>query len=148
MEVILKEDIKNIGKAGQVVKVSEGYARNFLFPGKKAVQATAGAIKQMQTQSAQKKEKQNEEEQYLRQLASKIDGIEVVIKKKAAEDGKLFGSVSDADIVDELKKLNYDIDRKSIIIDGHIKEIGMKTVTVRFRHDIEAKIKIVITKDK
>lgn len=148
MEVILKEDIKNIGKAGQVVKVSKGYARNFLFPGKKAVQATAGAIKQMQTQSAQKKEKQNEEEQYLRQLASKIDGIEVVIKKKAAEDGKLFGSVSDADIVDELKKLNYDIDRKSIIIDGHIKEIGMKTVTVRFRHDIEAKIKIVITKDK
>ncbi len=148
MEVILKEDVKGVGKAGQVVKVSEGYARNFLFPGKKAVEATPGAIKNIKLQADQKTEKKHEEEQYLRQLASKLDGVEVTIKKKAAEDDKLFGSVSESDIVDELKKLNYNLDKKSIALSGHIKELGMKNVTVRLRHDIEAKIKVWIVKDK
>jgi large subunit ribosomal protein L9 len=148
MEVILKEDVKGVGRAGQIVKVSEGYARNFLFPGKKAVEATAGAVKQVKMQADQKQEKKHDEEQYLRQLASKLDGVEVTIKKKAADDDKLFGSVSEADIADELKKLGYDLDKKSIVLEGHIKELGAKTIKVRFRHDIESKIKLWIVKDK
>jgi large subunit ribosomal protein L9 len=148
MEVILKENVKGLGKAGEIVKVSEGHARNFLFPSKKAVPATAGAVKDVRQKESGRVEKANDEEKYFRQLASKIDGVEITIRKKAAEDDKLFGSVSEADIAEELKKAGYELDKQSIILDGHIKELGMKVVEVRFKHNIESKIKVWVIKDK
>jgi large subunit ribosomal protein L9 len=148
MEVILKENVKGIGRTGDIVKVSEGYARNFLFPSKKAVPATAGAVKDAKLKETHKEEKSRDEDQYFRQLATKLDGVEISIRKKASDDDKLFGSVSESDIADELKKAGYELDKQSIILDGHIKELGLRNVTVRFKHNIETKIKVWVIKDK
>ena len=148
MEVILKENVKGIGRAGEIVKVSEGYARNFLFPSKKAMPATAGAVKDVQLKESRKEEKAKDEDKYFRQLATKLDGVEITIKKKASDDDKLFGSVTEADIADELKKAGFELDKQSIVLEGHIKELGLKTITVKFRHNIETKIKVWVIKDK
>jgi large subunit ribosomal protein L9 len=148
MEVILKENVKGIGRAGDIVKVSEGYARNFLFPSKKAVPATAGAVKDVQLKESRKEEKAKDEDKYFRQLATKLDGVEITIKKKASDDDKLFGSVTEADIADELKKAGFELDKQSIVMEGHIKELGLRTVTVKFKHGIETKIKVWVIKDK
>ncbi|MGD0566073.1 MAG: 50S ribosomal protein L9, partial [Candidatus Goldiibacteriota bacterium] len=88
------------------------------------------------------------EDKYFRQLATKLDGVEITIKKKASDDDKLFGSVTEADIADELKKAGFELDKQSIVMEGHIKELGLRTVTVKFKHGIETKIKVWVIKDK
>ncbi|MCE5299604.1 MAG: 50S ribosomal protein L9 [Spirochaetia bacterium] len=148
MEVILKEDVKGVGKTGQVVKVSEGYARNFLFPGKKAVVANAGALKEIQEMAKRKEVKTGEEEQKLRAQAEKLASVEITIVKKAADDNKIFGSVTEAEIAEELRKKGFVVDKTEVILDGHIKELGSKAVTLKFKHDITAVIRVLITKEK
>ena len=148
MEVMLKTDVKGIGRAGQVIKVSEGYARNFLLPSNKAVIATPGVIKELQAQLTRKKEKVSDEETFLKEQAAKLAAVEITIKKKAHDDEKIFGSVTEAEIADELAKQGFKVGKHDVVLGGHIKELGMKTVDLKFKYDIQAKIKLWVVKDK
>ena len=148
MEVMLKVDVKGVGRAGQVIKVSEGYARNFLFPSNKAVIATPGVIKELQAKLERKKEKLSDEEVFLKEQSAKLASVEITIKKKAHDDGKIFGSVTEAEIADELTKQGFKVDKHDVDLDSHIKELGIKTVALKFKHEITAKIKLSVVKDK
>jgi large subunit ribosomal protein L9 len=147
MEVILKEDIKNLGRAGEVVNVNEGYARNFLFPSKKAVPATGGNMKAIQEQSKKKQEKIKQEIDKASESARKLAGVEITIRKKASEDNKLFGSVSEADIAAELVKLGHQVDRANIKLEKHIKELGITDVLVHFKADAETTVKVRVVQE-
>lgn len=146
MEVILKEAVKNLGKAGDIVKVSEGYARNFLFPGKKAIPVTGGAAKAVQEQVKKKEEKARAADNSAHEAAKKLEGAVIIIKKKASEDGKLFGSVAENDVAAELVKLGHKVDKSNIRMEKHIKEPGVHDVVVHFKGAAEAKIQIKVEK--
>ena len=148
MEVMLKVDVKAVGRAGQVINVSEGYARNFLFPSNKAVIATPGVIKELQAKLERKKEKVSDEEVFLKAQALKLASVEITIKKKAHDDGKIFGSVTETEICDELTKQGFKVDKHDVALDGHIKELGEKVVELKFKHEITAKIKVQVIKEK
>jgi large subunit ribosomal protein L9 len=147
MEVILKEEIKNLGKAGQVVKVNDGYARNYLLPSGKAVIATEKGVKAVQEQVKQKQEKISAEEQAVKDLTEKLNSVEITLKKLASDDDKLFGSVTEAEIADELKKAGYAVDKTSIALEKHIKELGVFSVPLKFKFDRQAKVKLWIVRE-
>lgn len=148
MEVMLKTDVKGIGRAGQVINVSEGYARNFLFPSNKAVAATPGVIKELQAKLVRKKEKLSDEEVFLKEQSAKLASVEITIKKKAHDDGKIFGSVTEAEIAEELVKQGFKVGKHEVVLDGHIKELGIRMINLKFKHEIEAKIKLSVVKEK
>ena len=147
MEVILKENIKNLGKAGEVVKVSDGYARNFLLPRGKVTKVTKGNIEFIQEQAKRKYFKMSEEEKTINETLKKLSGLEITIKKLAGEDDKLFGSVSEADIAEEIIKQGIEIDKKFIALEKHIKELGLFNVPVVFRENLETRIKLWVVRE-
>jgi len=147
MEVLLHEDVKNVGKAGQVVKVSEGYARNFLLPSNKAVVATKRTIEAMDALMKKKTERAASDEAKLKETAGKMNGLEIKLKKKAGDDGKLFGSVSEAEIAAAVAEKGFKIAKKKVALNGHLKDIGTSEVTISLKHGIEARIKVTIEKE-
>lgn len=147
MEVILKEDVKNLGKAGEVVRVSEGYARNFLFPSNKAIPATEKNIQRIKEEFAKRKQNIEIEKNKAEELANKIKGLEIVIKERTSEDGVLYGSVSQTEIIKELKKLGYEFEKSNIILKEHIKKVGIYDIMIKLSGDIEVKIKIKVISD-
>ncbi len=147
MEVLLNEDIKNVGKAGEVVKVSEGYARNFLLPKNKAVIATKRTIAAMNDLIKKKAERAASDEAKLKETAGKMNGLEITIRKKAGDDGKLFGSVSEAEIAAAVSEKGFKISKKNVLLKGHLKELGTFEVAIALKHGIESKIKVTIEKE-
>lgn len=144
MEVILKEDIKGVGKKGEVINVKEGYAKNFLFPGKKAVLASEGEKKKIESDKEAEKRKEEKLKEEYRKTASQINDKEITMKVKAGKDGKTFGSITHKDIGDEIeKKFNIKIDKKKITLsEEHIKKTGTYIAEVKFAQDIKAKVKV------
>lgn len=142
MDVILKQDIANLGYANEIVKVKDGYARNYLIPNELAVAATKTNRKVLAENLRQKAHKEEKIRKEAEALAKAIDGITLKIGTKAAESGKIYGSVNDIQIANALKEqYNYDIDRKKIAIDGEaIKEIGTYTADVQLHKDIKATV--------
>lgn len=144
MEVILKEDYPGLGKKGQVVNVAKGYARNYLIPRDLALLNVAG------NKSAVKAELQFEEIRHKKDKAAaeeikeKIDGKKLTIKAKVGKEGKLYGSVTKQDIVDLLKKEGFEIDKKIMDIDDHIKEAGSYDIQVNLFNDVKAHIKLIV----
>ncbi len=147
MEVILKENVQKLGKAGDVVKVADGYARNFLLPQSKAIAVTEKNIQTIQEQLKKKQAKKKEEEIKLNETVEKLSEVEVTIKKLASEDDKLFGSVSESDIAEELSKQGVEVEKGSIVLEKHIKELGVFKVPVKFKQGAEAKIKVWVVRD-
>lgn len=144
MEVILKEDIKNLGKAGEIVKVSEGYARNFLFPANKAIPATEKNIEQIKREFLKKKQNDEILKTKAQEIARQINGMEIIITARASNDGILYGSVSQMEILKELQKKGYEIDKSNIILDKHIKKVGIYEIEIKLYKDIKTKIKIKV----
>ena len=129
MIVILNRDVKGTGKAGDVVKVSDGYARNMLLPKGYATEATDGNIRNLEKQKAIAAEKKAEEKAAAQQTAEKIGALSVEIKTKAGEGGKIFGSITSKDIADALKDQHkITVDKKKIQLDSPIKQTGEMTV--------------------
>ena len=127
MKVILLKDVKGTGVKGDVVNVSDGYARNFLFPKGLAVEATKSNLNELKNKERAQQKRIEQEKQEARELAKKISDITLVIKAKSGENGKLFGSVTNKEIAQELKKQhNITIDRKKIVLDEPIKQLGQK----------------------
>ena len=144
MEVILKEDVPNLGLRGDVVKVAEGYGRNYLLPRNMAMQATAAnkaVIEQMKAAAARRSasEKAQAEE-----LAAKLNPVELSFTRKSGEAGHLFGSVTSADIATELANQGFEIDRRKIQLSDPIKTVGELVVGVRLHREVTAHIKVKV----
>ncbi len=145
MIVILNRDIKGTGKAGDVVNVSDGYARNMLLPKGYATEATEGNIRSLKKQKAIAAEKKAEEKAVAQQTAEKIGKVSVEIKTKAGEGGRIFGSITSKDIADALKaQHNITVDKKKILLDSPIKQTGEMTVEIKLYTDVNAKLKVVV----
>lgn len=142
MEVILKKDFITLGYEGDICKVKDGYARNYLIPRNIAVIKNTGNLKtlaQMQKSLEKKRAKRKMEAEILK---GKIVDISVMIPVKVAENGKLYGSVSPQNIVDALKEKEIDINKKDVHMDKHIKELGEYEIEIKLYHSVNANIKI------
>ncbi len=142
MEVILKEDVANLGHRGEVVKVADGYGRNFLLPRKLALQATLAnkaVIEQMKSAAARRSasEKSQAEE-----LVTKLEPIVLVFTRKSGESGQLFGSVTSADIAGDLASKGFDIDRRKIQLNEPLKALGNFDVAIRLHREVTAHVKV------
>ncbi|MGN1383376.1 MAG: 50S ribosomal protein L9 [Eubacterium sp.] len=146
MQVILKQDVKGTGKAGSVVKVSDGYARNMLIPKGMAVEATKANVRSLEKEKAQQAEEEAEKRAEAKKQAEVINGKSVEIKTKAGEGGRLFGSITSKDIAEAVKsQLGIDADKKKIQLDSPIKSMGTFHVTVKLYYEIHAELTVNVT---
>ncbi|MBZ5597408.1 MAG: 50S ribosomal protein L9 [Acidobacteriia bacterium] len=147
MEVILKEDVQKLGARGDVVKVTDGYGRNYLLPRKLAIEATAGnkaVIEQMKAASVRRSAKEKSQAE---QLAKQFDGVSVSFQRRSGEHDQLFGSVTSSDIADALAKKGLDVDRRKIQLHEALKTLGEFTVPIKLHRDVTAHFKVVIEKE-
>ncbi len=145
MEVILKQDVKGTGKAGQVVKVSDGYARNKLIPGGLAVEATPANKKAIEREKAKAKEKYEADKAAALDLANQLADKIVVVKTKVGENGRLFGAITSKEIASAItEQTGIEVDRRKIILDKPIKETGVETLEIKLFQDIKAKVVVKI----
>jgi len=142
MKVILVKDVEGLGFFGDIVNVKDGYAMNYLIPRGLALPATEGNIRHIQTILAQKERKLLREKKKAEELAKKLEGVVIEIRKPAGEGGKLFGSVTAADIVNALKEKGIEIERKNVVFYHPIKEVGVFPVKIRLHKDIGVDIKV------
>ena len=144
MQVILRETIENLGRAGQVVKVANGYARNYLLPRKLAYLATPGNLKviEYERQALLKKEASQKED--AEKLKEMVDKVEIVIRRKVGEQNVLYGSVTNADVSEELEKQGFQIERRKIHMEDHIKTLGEFSIPIRLFRDITAHVKLKV----
>ena len=147
MKVFLKEDVKNLGKMGDVVNVAEGYARNFLLPKKFAVEANPKNLKEFEHNKRLIQEKAAKIKDASKATAEKLSAVTLKIKAKAGEEDKLFGSVTTMDISEAFKAEGFDVDRKKIILAEPIKRLGENTVEVKVHSEVNASVKVQVVSD-
>ena len=147
MEVILREEIEKLGNVGSIVKVADGYARNFLLPRGKAVVATESnkKIVEQQREAHLRKEAKNIAD--AQERAKLMGSIVVTITQRAGENDTLFGSVTAQDIVNALHKMNYEVDRKNVHLDEHIKTLGEHKATLRLHREVSIEIPVHVVKE-
>jgi len=145
MQIILLDKILNLGQLGDVVKVKDGYARNFLIPTGKAKRATPANLKEFEVRRAELERESAELLAAAQARAEKLEGMAVQVRQKAGVDGKLFGSVTNADITEALKKLDFAVDRTMVRMpDGPLKTIGEFAVTIALHTDVHASIAVTV----
>ncbi len=142
MKVILKEDVKNLGAAGSIVNVADGYARNFLIPRNLAVEASSRNIKALEQERKKIEDAARKAKESAQELSNRLSSLTVQIMAKAGEEGKLFGSITNADISEALKREGFDVDRKRIMLEEPIKRLGTYTVNVKVYQDIIVPVNI------
>jgi large subunit ribosomal protein L9 len=147
MQVILLEDVPSLGRAGEAVKVSDGYGRNYLIPQKKAILATEKNLKLFQHQKRQIQLGVEKTKKDAERLAQEIENLTCTFSKTVGESGKLFGSVTSMEIEGYLKDKGIDVDRKKILLDEPIKNIGMHTVSIKLHFDVTAHLKIWVVQE-
>lgn len=145
MQVILLEDIPSLGKIGDLVKVSDGFGRNYLLPQKKAILATEKNIKALEHQKRLVQQKIAKQKKDAEILAKKIEGLSCTFNKSVGESGKIFGSITSMDIEDFLKKNGIEIDRKKIHLEEPIKNLGMYNVPIKLHPEVVANLKIWVS---
>jgi large subunit ribosomal protein L9 len=148
MEVILREDIDNLGTRGQVVKVASGYARNFLLPKKLAVTATDSNKKIIEQERQGHLRKEAKEQGEAQDLAKMMTGVSITITQKSGENDQLFGSVTSKDVADGLAAKGYTIDRRKIQLDEPIKQLGEFKIPVRLHKDVTAEVTLIVAKEE
>ena len=146
MKVILLQDIKNVGKKEQVIEANDGYARNFLFPKNLAIEATKDNMLKLQAKKTSEANKKKAEIEANKEIAKKLEKIELTIKAKAGENGKIFGGITSKEVSEELKKQHkYDIDKKKIVLKETIKNLGRFSAEIKFGDGVNAKLTLNIT---
>jgi large subunit ribosomal protein L9 len=148
MEVILKEDVQKLGHRGDVVKVADGYGRNYLLPKKLAIEATAGNIKVIEQMKASAVRKSQKDKADAEALARQFEGVSVTITRRAGEQDQLFGSVTSSDIAAELEKKGFTVDRRKIELDQPIKTVGEHNVSIRLFREVTATVKVTVAKEE
>jgi large subunit ribosomal protein L9 len=144
MEVILREDIKTLGKAGELVKVKPGYARNYLLPRGLAYEATEGNRKRIAAESKARAVRGEQEKGEAQAIASRLAGVSLTLKRKAGEGDRLFGSITAQDVADALAAQGHTVDKRRIELDHPIKTIGQHSVPVRLHHDVTAELRVTV----
>lgn len=144
MQVILREDVEKLGKIGDLVKVADGYARNFLVPGKKAIEATPKNLNAMNHAKKMVSDRLRKLKKEAAADADRIKSLSVTIKAKVGEEGKLFGSVTSMDIVEAMKAQGVVIDKRKLVLDEPIKRLGDFTITVKLHSDVTADFKVSV----
>jgi len=147
MKIILKEDVKSIGSMGQTVDVSDGFARNYLVPRGLAVEANVKNIRSLEHEKKVIQEKARKVKNSVQDLADRLANMTVVIKTKAGEEGKLFGSVTTMDIAEQLKNQGIEIDKKKISLDEPIKRLGTYAVNLRLHSEITAQVNMQVIEE-
>ena len=142
IELILREDIPSLGKAGQVVRVKPGYARNFLLPRGLAFEATAGNKKRIDAEANARTARAASERVEAQELATRLGATPLSFTAKAGEDGKLFGSITSSDIASELAARGFTIDKRKIELEHPLKHLGFHSVPIRLSHDVSGEIRI------
>ncbi len=147
MKVILQEDVKNLGKMGDVANVSDGYARNFLIPKKLAVEANVKNVRSLEHEKKKLEDKAKKIRNEAQGLSEKLSSLTLTLPAKAGEEEKLFGSITSKDIAEALKAQGLDIDRKKILLDEPIKRLGAYSVGVKVHQEVIAQVNVNIVPD-
>mgnify|MGYP000044180373 FL=1 len=143
MEVLLLKDVKRLGKAGEVRSVADGYARNYLIPRGLARPASTGAVREAQAQLEAQAKRAEKEQAEAQRLAGQLRGVTLTFRARAGESGRLYGSVTPADIAEEIKRqTGKTVDRRKIVLEEPIRELGIYRVPIRFGADVSAEITV------
>lgn len=146
MEVILQEDISTLGKAGEIVKVRDGFARNYLFPQKKAILADRSNVRQLDHHKKVIANRQGKIVKAANELKSKLEGVLISLSKEAGEEDKLFGSVTSMEIVDQLKNQGFHVEKRMVHLQDPIRSLGDFEIPVKIYTDIVATVKLSVVK--
>ncbi len=146
MEVILLEDVKGVGNRGDQVKVKDGYARNFMIPNKMAIAAKGAGAKVFAEGERQRARREQKVRREAEESAKKFADISVHIQMEVGEEERLFGSVTAADIADPLKEQGIDVDKRKIMLEEPLKQLGVYNVPIKLFQDVEAKVKVWVEK--
>ena len=142
MEVILREHVDNLGRRGEVVKVADGYARNYLLPRKLALLATEGNKQQIERERAKFEAKEAEEHKVAGAVAERLNSVEIEIARKVGETEALYGSVTTSDIAEALAAKGFDLDRRKLQLQEPIKKLGEYVIPVKLHRDVTTSIKV------
>ncbi|GMV04778.1 MAG: 50S ribosomal protein L9 [Gemmatimonadota bacterium] len=151
MKLILKKAVENLGDAGDVVSVKAGYARNYLLPQGLAYEASAANMRRLEEEQKRAEERSRRDYLEARRRAAQFAGMALAFKARAGEDGKLFGSVTNADIADranETGKLDFELDKRSVVMDEPLKALGTFPVTVHLHAEVDAEIQVTVERDE
>ena len=146
MQIILTEEIKGVGRAGEIVSVKDGYGRNFLIPKKLAVPATSNNLKALEHEKKVIGDRQNKLKRGAEKVAKEIEVLSCAIPCQVGEEGKLFGSVTSIDIEKFLKEKGVVVDRKNILLGEPIKSLGEFTVAIKLHQDVKANLRVSVVK--
>jgi large subunit ribosomal protein L9 len=146
MDVILLEDVTELGTRGQKVTVKSGYARNYLLPRKLALPATPAGLRMMKEEERRREAREVKMHKEAEDLAKELNKVSCTAEVQAGEDDRVFGAVTTADIADLLTKQGFDIDRRKIILEEPLKALGVYTIGIRLHRDVEAKMKVWVVK--
>jgi len=144
MEVILREDVKSLGKAGELVRVKPGYARNFLLPKGLAYEATEGNKKRIAAETRARSARVAAERGEAEALGTRLSGVTLALAGKAGDEGKLFGSITAQDIAEALARQGFEVDRRRIELEQPIKTLGAHTVSVRLHPEVHAEVRVEV----
>ncbi len=147
MKVILLQDVEGLGKKYEVKEVKNGYARNFLLPGKMVKPATRESLKWLSDQKEIIEKKAEEDLKKAQELASQLDGYELSIAVKVGDEGQLFESIHSQKIVEKLKEAGFDVKKSQVKLENPIKELGEFPVSINLDHNLEAEIKVIVSAD-
>ena len=146
MEVILRQAVENLGKPGDVVKVSNGYARNFLLPRGVAFEATPGNLKRIAQEKERLEAAENERRTAAQSLAEKLEQVSLTFSARVGEEGKLFGSVTAADVAHQLEQQGFQIEKRQIDLHEPLRTLGVFRVPVRLHADVKPEVKVWVIK--
>jgi len=144
MRVILKHEVHNLGDAGEIVKVAPGYGRNFLIPRGLAIPASEGSMRELEHQTRVADAIRRKQLAGAKELGTRLEATAVTLRREAGEDDKLFGSVTNRDIVDALAAEGIEVDRRAVQLDDHIRTIGLFTVPVRLHREVTANVRVYV----
>ncbi len=146
MKIILRDDVENVGKVGEVVTVKDGFARNFLIPRKLAIPATTGNLRAIGTVKLQKDQRDKKRLREADRIKMGLEKISCTAEVQVGEEDKVFGSVTSAHIAELLKEQGFEIDRRDILLDEPLKALGVYTVDIKLERDVTAKLKVWVVK--
>ena len=147
MEVILRDHVEKLGKRGEIVKVADGYARNYLLPRKLALPATEGNRKHVERERKIMETREAEEKSQAEAIASRLSTVDIIIARRVGDTEQLYGSVTAADIAEFLKTKGFDIDRRKLILPEPIKTVGEHNVPLKLHREVSAPLKVKVVKE-
>jgi len=146
MEVILLENVEGVGKRGDQIKVHRGYARNYLLPRSLALEATSSGARQFQERERVRTSQEGRARVEAEKFAEKLNKLTIHMKVQAGDDGKLFGSVTNADLANAIAAEGHTVDKRDVLLEEPLKELGVYHVRIKLFREVEAKVRVLVTK--